>query len=57
MFGPVVVGVSVRSACVMRFQRRVGDERRVYEQQLAPRSLYVLGGAATDTEDSSVNPR
>jgi alkylated DNA repair protein (DNA oxidative demethylase) len=30
-FGPIVVGVSLGSACVMRFQRRVGDERRVYD--------------------------
>jgi alkylated DNA repair dioxygenase AlkB len=56
MFGPVVVGVSVRSACVMRFQRRVGDERRVYEQQLAPRSAYVLGGAARTVWQHGIPP-
>jgi alkylated DNA repair protein (DNA oxidative demethylase) len=56
MFGPVVVGVSVRSACMMRFQRRVGGERRVYEQELAPRSAYVLGGAARAVWQHSIPP-
>jgi DNA oxidative demethylase len=46
-FGGVVVGVSLRSACVMRFQRTAGGgERRVFEQPLAPRSAYALTGAA-----------
>jgi alkylated DNA repair dioxygenase AlkB len=56
MFGPVVVGVSLRSACVMRFQRRVGDERRVYEQELAPRSAYVLSGDARAVWQHSIPP-
>jgi hypothetical protein len=30
----------------MRFQRRLGEERLVYAQELAPRSAYVLAGAA-----------
>jgi alkylated DNA repair protein (DNA oxidative demethylase) len=46
-FGGVVVGVSLASPCVMRFQRTAaGGERRVFEQPLAPRSAYVLTGAA-----------
>lgn len=46
-FGAVVVGVSLASACVMRFQRTAaGGERRVFEQPLAPRSAYALTGAA-----------
>ena len=46
-FGPVVVGVSLGSDSVMRFQRRAGGgERRVFEQPLAQRSAYVLTGAA-----------
>jgi DNA oxidative demethylase len=56
MFGPVVVGVSLRSACVMRFQRRVGDERLVHEQELAPRSAYVLSGAARAVWQHSIPP-
>lgn len=46
-FGPVVVGVSLASNCVMRFQRRAaGGERRVFEQALERRSGYLLAGAA-----------
>lgn len=56
MFGPVVVGVSLRSACVMRFQRTVAGERRVYEQPLPPRSAYVLGGAARSSWQHSIPP-
>jgi alkylated DNA repair dioxygenase AlkB len=55
-FGPVVVGVSLLSACTMRFQRRVGDLRRVYELELAARSAYVLAGAARSTWQHSVPP-
>jgi alkylated DNA repair dioxygenase AlkB len=44
-FGPTVVGVSLLSACTMRFQRRVRGERRVFELELEPRSVYVLGGS------------
>ncbi|MFP5317011.1 MAG: alpha-ketoglutarate-dependent dioxygenase AlkB [Acidimicrobiia bacterium] len=45
-FGPAVVGVSLLSACPMRFQRRVGDVRHLYVLDLAPRSAYVIGGKA-----------
>lgn len=47
MFGSLVLGVSLGSDSVMRFQRRAaGGERRVYEQPLARRSAYALTGAA-----------
>jgi DNA oxidative demethylase len=46
MFGPKVVGVSLLSPCRMRFQRGKGAEREVYALELAPRSAYVLAGAA-----------
>jgi DNA oxidative demethylase len=39
-----VVGVSLGSACVMRFQLGTGAQRRVFEQPLPPRSAYVLTG-------------
>jgi len=55
-FGPVVVGVSLGSACVMRFQRRAGEERRVYELELAPRSAYVLAGSARSAWQHSIPP-
>lgn len=45
-FGPKVVGVSLLSACSLRFQRRSADERRVFALELEPRSSYVLAGAA-----------
>ena len=46
LFGPKVVGVSLLAPCRMRFQRRTADVRRVHELALAPRSAYVLSGAA-----------
>ncbi|SDT38903.1 2OG-Fe(II) oxygenase superfamily protein [Agromyces flavus] len=47
VFGSVVVGVSLGSGCVMRFQRTAaGGERRVFEQPLSPRSAYAMTGAA-----------
>jgi DNA oxidative demethylase len=39
-----VVGVSLGSPSPMRFQLGKGDERRVWEQWLEPRSAYVLAG-------------
>ncbi|HSU02031.1 MAG TPA: alpha-ketoglutarate-dependent dioxygenase AlkB [Nocardioides sp.] len=54
-FGPVVVGVSLGSEAVMRFQRRAaGGERRVFEQHLPRRSAYVLRGAARSAWQHSV---
>ena len=56
-FGPVVVGVSLGSDAVMRFQRRArGGERRVFEQPIARRSAYVLAGAARSVWQHSVPP-
>jgi DNA oxidative demethylase len=56
-FGPVVIGVSLGSDAVMRFQRRAaGGERRVFEQPLARRSAYVLAGAARSAWQHSVPP-
>ena len=54
MFGAKVVGLSLLSACRMRFQRRAADVRRVYELELAPRSAYVLGGAARSAWQHSI---
>jgi alkylated DNA repair dioxygenase AlkB len=42
----VVVGVSLLGACRMRFQRGTGRARETRSLALAPRSLYVLDGAA-----------
>lgn len=56
VFGPTVVGVSLLSACVMRFARTAGEKRYVYEQPLAPRSAYVLTGPARSVWQHSIPP-
>jgi alkylated DNA repair dioxygenase AlkB len=53
MFGRVV-GVSFGSACRMRFQRGKGEERRVEELELEPRSGYLLSGQARWTWQHSI---
>jgi alkylated DNA repair dioxygenase AlkB len=56
MFGPKVVGVSLAAACRMRFQRGRGEQRRVAEVTLAPRSAYVLSGAARYVWQHAIPP-
>ena len=41
---------------MMRFQRRVRDQRRVYEAELAPRSAYLLAGRARSVWQHSIPP-
>jgi len=53
MFGDVV-GVSLRSACLLRFQRGRGDGRRVFEQVLEPRSAYALTGPSRTAWQHSI---
>lgn len=40
----IVIGISLQAPCIMRFQRRVGEVRQVYERILNPRSIYVMAG-------------
>ncbi len=54
MFGPKVVGISLLSACAMRFQRRTPDVRKTWSLELAPRSVYVLAGAARSAWQHSI---
>jgi alkylated DNA repair dioxygenase AlkB len=56
MFGPKIVGLSLLAPSRMRFQRKVGDVRHVYELELAPRSAYVLAGAARRVWQHSIPP-
>jgi DNA oxidative demethylase len=55
MFG-VVVGVSLGSACRMRFQRTVAGERSVREVVLEPGSAYALTGQARWSWQHSIPP-
>jgi alkylated DNA repair dioxygenase AlkB len=51
-----VIGVSLASACRLRFQRGKGDARRVWEILLEPRSGYVLAGKARTSWQHSIPP-
>jgi DNA oxidative demethylase len=51
-----VIGVSLGGACRLRFQRGKGDERRVWEVLLEPRSGYVLDGKARTSWQHSIPP-
>ena len=53
VFGDVV-GVSLGSACEMRFQHGQGEGRRVFRQRLDPRSAYVLSGPARNRWQHSI---
>ena len=54
LFGPTVVGVSLLSACSMRFQRRTAAIRATHFLELAPRSVYALTGPARWTWQHSI---
>ena len=45
-FGSVVAGVSLATACTMKFRKKVGETWARYDLLLEPRSLYVLAGPA-----------
>jgi DNA oxidative demethylase len=46
MFGEPVVGVSLGAPARMRLQRKAGEERRLFEVELGPGSIYALTGPA-----------
>lgn len=54
MFGPVVLGVSLASACIMRFRRARRGAYDRYKLTLQPRSVYVLSGAARASWQHSI---
>jgi alkylated DNA repair protein (DNA oxidative demethylase) len=56
VFGANVAGVSLLSSCRMRFQRGKGEQRRVFELELAPRSVYILAGDARFAWQHSIPP-
>ena len=51
-----VIGVSLAGSSRLRFQRGKGDERRVWEVLLEPRSGYVLAGKARTSWQHSIPP-
>jgi alkylated DNA repair dioxygenase AlkB len=51
-----VMGVSLGGTSRMRFQRGTGDERRVWDITLEPRSGYVLAGEARRSWQHSIPP-
>lgn len=51
-----VIGLSLQGASRMRFQRGTGEQRRVWEMQLEPRSGYVLSGQARWSWEHSIPP-
>jgi DNA oxidative demethylase len=53
-FGPTIAGVSLAAPCRMRFQRVIDEVRYVHEQELRPRSAYVLAGAARSAWEHSI---
>ncbi|HEX8252170.1 MAG TPA: alpha-ketoglutarate-dependent dioxygenase AlkB [Thermoanaerobaculia bacterium] len=56
MFGSPVIGISLGSPCTMKFRRALGEGFEVFSQLLAPRSLYILGGAARTQWQHSIPP-
>jgi DNA oxidative demethylase len=51
-----VIGVSLGGSARLRFQRGKGDERRVWEVLVEPRSGYVLAGPARTSWQHSIPP-
>ena len=56
MFGPVVVAVSLLAPCVLRFRRGPKAGGPIERVPVAPRSAYVLSGAARAGWQHSIPP-
>ena len=52
----IVIGISLRGAARLRFQRGRRERRRTWEIQLEPRSGYVLAGEARWSWEHSIPP-
>ena len=52
----IVAGVSLGADCTMRFQRGEGAARKTAQQELPPRSLYLLTGEARELWQHRVPP-
>lgn len=56
MFGPVVVALSLAAPGLLRFRRGEGATRELRRIRLAPRSAYVLSGAARAAWQHGIPP-
>jgi alkylated DNA repair dioxygenase AlkB len=54
--GPTVIGLSLATRCLLRFQHRADERCLVFEQPLAPRSAYVMAGPARARWEHSIPP-
>ena len=52
----IVAGISLGSACRMRFQRGKGDARETASLELEPRSIYLLTGEARTKWEHTISP-
>ena len=52
----IVIGISLLGSARLRFQRGRREQRRTWEVALAPRSGYVLAGAARWSWEHSIPP-
>jgi alkylated DNA repair protein (DNA oxidative demethylase) len=55
-FGSAVLGVSLGTACRLRFRRRKEEAWETWEQTLDPRSAYLISGAARSAWQHSIPP-
>jgi alkylated DNA repair dioxygenase AlkB len=51
-----VIGISLLSPCTFRLRRKDGDGWQRYSQEVAPRSAYILRGAARTEWEHSIPP-
>jgi alkylated DNA repair dioxygenase AlkB len=56
MFGPSVIGVSLLGVARMRFRREGGGTYQTFALELAPRSAYILAGAARSSWQHTLSP-
>jgi alkylated DNA repair dioxygenase AlkB len=56
MFGPCVIGVSLLAPARMRFRRKRGEGFETYALELAPRSVYLMGGASRSEWQHTLSP-
>lgn len=56
VFGSKVIGLSLLNECLMRFQKKDNEVRKVYEMRLDPGSLYVLDGESRYKWEHSIPP-